>query len=112
MRRTVPAVIGLAAIAYGPMRMAAGVLPHPGTAFGGLVLALAVGALLAMAINNLPAAAALHPGGTAGLWAAILATAVGPGLLLTGSVATVICRRIARNWAAISFSPMLASRRR
>jgi Na+/H+ antiporter NhaD/arsenite permease-like protein len=39
----------------------------------------------------------LRRAGTPGLWAAILATAIGPGLLLTGSVATVICRRIARD---------------
>ena len=51
-------------------------------------------------LNNLPAAAALRPAGTAGLWAAILATAIGPGLLLTGSVATLICRRIARDAGA------------
>ncbi len=31
------------------------------------------------------------------MWAAILPTAIGPGLLLTGSVATLICRRIARD---------------
>jgi Na+/H+ antiporter NhaD/arsenite permease-like protein len=51
---------------------------------------------LAAALNNLPAAAALHPAGPAGLWAAILAAAIGPDLLITGSVATLICRRIAR----------------
>jgi len=44
----------------------------------------------------LPPACA-RPAGTAGLWAAILATAIGPGLLLTGSVATLICRGIARD---------------
>ncbi len=64
---------------------------------GGLAVQLAVGSALACVVNNLPAAAVLRPAGTAGLWAAILATAIGPGLLLTGSVATVICRRIARD---------------
>jgi len=64
---------------------------------GGLAVQLIVGSALSCAVNNLPAAAALRPTGTAGLWAAILATAIGPGLLLTGSVATLICRRIARN---------------
>ena len=54
-------------------------------------------ALLAAAISNLPAAAAILPAGTPGLWAAILATTVGPGLLVTGSVATLITRRIARD---------------
>jgi arsenical pump membrane protein len=55
------------------------------------------GALLASAVSNLPAAAAIVPAGTPGLWAAILATTVGPGLLVTGSVATLITRRIARD---------------
>jgi Na+/H+ antiporter NhaD/arsenite permease-like protein len=67
---------------------------------GGLAAQLITGSALASALNNLPAAAALHPAGTAGLWAAILATAIGPGLLLTGSVATLICRRIARDAGA------------
>jgi arsenical pump membrane protein len=67
---------------------------------GGLAAQLAAGSALACAANNLPAAAALRPAGTAALWAAILATAIGPGLLLTGSVATLICRRIARDAGA------------
>jgi Na+/H+ antiporter NhaD/arsenite permease-like protein len=61
---------------------------------------LADGATLAAGLDNLPAAAALRPAGPAGLWAAILATAIGPNLLLTGSVATLICRRIARQAGA------------
>jgi len=64
---------------------------------GGLAAQLIAGSALACAASNLPAAAALRPAGTAGLRAAILATAIGPGLLLTGSVATLICRRIARD---------------
>jgi Na+/H+ antiporter NhaD/arsenite permease-like protein len=56
---------------------------------------VAVDAALAAGLNNLPAASALHPGGPAALWAAILATTVGPNLLISGSVATLICRRIA-----------------
>jgi Na+/H+ antiporter NhaD/arsenite permease-like protein len=64
---------------------------------GSLTAQLAQGSALAAAASNLPAAAALTPGSTAGLWAAILATAIGPSLLLTGSVATLICRRIARD---------------
>ncbi len=67
---------------------------------GSVTAQLILGSALACAVNNLPAAAALRPGGTAGLWAAILTTAIGPGLLLTGSVATVICRRIARDAGA------------
>ena len=61
---------------------------------------LAGGAALAAGLNNLPAAAALHPAGPPGLWAAILATTIGPDLLITGSVATLICRRIARDAGA------------
>ena len=58
---------------------------------------VATGALLATAASNLPAAAAIVPAGTPGLWAAILATTVGPDLLVTGSVATLITRRVARD---------------
>src|SRR5438046_9774766 len=68
---------------------------------GGLAVQLIAGSALSCLVNNLPAAAALRPAGTAGLWAAILATAIGPGLLLTGSVATSICRRIARDAGTI-----------
>jgi arsenical pump membrane protein len=60
----------------------------------------AEGAMLACAVNNLPAAAALRPAGALGPWAAILATAIGPNLLVTGSVATLISRRIARDGGA------------
>jgi Na+/H+ antiporter NhaD/arsenite permease-like protein len=67
---------------------------------GGLAAQLITGSALSSAANNLPAAAALRPAGTAGLWVAILATAIGPGLLITGSVATLICRRIARDAGA------------
>jgi arsenical pump membrane protein len=58
---------------------------------------LTTGALLAAAVNNMPAAAAILPAGTPGLWAAILATTIGPDLLIAGSVATLITRRIARD---------------
>ncbi|MGO9159563.1 MAG: hypothetical protein ACLP7J_02460 [Streptosporangiaceae bacterium] len=54
---------------------------------GGLAVQLIAGSALSCAVSNLPAAAALRPAGTAGLWAAILATAIGLGLLLTGSLA-------------------------
>jgi Na+/H+ antiporter NhaD/arsenite permease-like protein len=67
---------------------------------GGITAQLALGAAIAAAVSNLPAAAALHPAGAAGLWAAILATTIGPNLIITGSVATVICRRIARDAGA------------
>jgi Na+/H+ antiporter NhaD/arsenite permease-like protein len=61
---------------------------------------LADAAALACAAGNLPAAAALLPVGEPGLWAAILATTVAPNLLITGSVATLITRRIARDSGA------------
>jgi Na+/H+ antiporter NhaD/arsenite permease-like protein len=64
---------------------------------GGFVRQAATGTLLAAGVNNLPAAAAVHVIGNSGPWAAILAMAIGPNVLLTGSVATLICRRIARD---------------
>ncbi len=64
---------------------------------GGFPGQLSTGALLAAVINNLPAAAAIVPRTTQGLWAAILAATIGPDLLITGSVATLITRRIARD---------------
>jgi len=67
---------------------------------GGLTAQLTIAAAVACVLNNLPAAAALHAAGPAGLWAAILATAIGPGLLLSGSIATLICRRVARDAGA------------
>jgi arsenical pump membrane protein len=67
---------------------------------GSFTSQLARGAMLACAANNLPAAAAILPAGTPGLWAAILATTIGPNLLITGSVATLITRRIARDAGA------------
>jgi arsenical pump membrane protein len=67
------------------------------TLHGSFTGQLTTAALLAAATNNLPAAAAIVPAGTPGLWAAILATTIGPGLLVTGSVATLITRRIARD---------------
>lgn len=57
----------------------------------------AAGAALAAGLNNLPAAAAIHLAGPVAPWSAILAMAIGPDLLITGSVATLICRRIARD---------------
>ncbi len=64
---------------------------------GSFTSQLAQGAVLAAAADNLPAAAAILPASTPGLWAAILATTIGPNLLITGSVATLITRRIAHN---------------
>lgn len=64
---------------------------------GSFTSQLTTEAAIASAAGNLPAAAAILPASTSALWAAILATAIGPNLLITGSVATLICRRIARD---------------
>lgn len=61
---------------------------------------VAAGSMLSSAVNNLPAAAAVRAVGSTGRWAAILAMAIGPNLLLTGSVATLICRRAASDGGA------------
>ena len=64
------------------------------TLHGGFVAQFAVGSLLAAGVNNLPAAAAVRTVGGAVPWAVILSMAMGSNLLVTGSVASVICRRI------------------
>jgi Na+/H+ antiporter NhaD/arsenite permease-like protein len=96
---------GRAALDLIPMYLAASsiraILAAGITLRGGIAAQLAAGSLLASVVNNLPAAAALRPVGPTGLWAAILATAIGPGLLITGSVATIICRRIAVESGAV-----------
>ncbi len=83
--------------------IAAGIRALLGTALalhGSFAGRLGYGSAVASVAGNLPAAAALLPGGTAGLWAAVLATTVGPNLLITGSVATLISRRIAADGGA------------
>jgi arsenical pump membrane protein len=74
---------------------------------GGLLGDLAMTSGIAAGANNLPAAAALTIAG-ASRWAAVLGLAIGPNLLLTGSVATLISRRIARDhdaeFKALTFS--------
>jgi Na+/H+ antiporter NhaD/arsenite permease-like protein len=67
---------------------------------GSFASQLTGGSALAAAADNLPAAAAVLPASRPGLWAAILATTIGPNLLATGSVATLISRRIARDAGA------------
>ncbi len=67
---------------------------------GSFARQLAEGAALASVANNLPAAAAIRPATTTAFWAAVLATTIGPNLLITGSVATLISRRIARDGGA------------
>jgi arsenical pump membrane protein len=72
-----------------------------GVTFQGTFLdQVTAGSLLASAVNNLPAAAAVRAIGSPGRWAAIVAMAIGPNLLITGSVATLICRRMARDAGA------------
>ena len=65
------------------------------TLHGGFVAQFAVGSLLAAGANNLPAAAAVNTAAGGVPWAAIWSMAIGPNLLVTGSVASIICRRIA-----------------
>jgi Na+/H+ antiporter NhaD/arsenite permease-like protein len=67
---------------------------------GGMVQELGKATLFAAAVNNLPAAAAVRVVGATGRWAAVLGLAIGPNLLLTGSVASLISRRIARDHRA------------
>lgn len=62
---------------------------------GGFAAQFVVGSLLAAGANNLPAAAAVRTAASSLPWATILAMAMGPNLLITGSVASIICRRIA-----------------
>jgi hypothetical protein len=83
--------------------IAAGIRALLGTSLalhGSFTSQLAHGTIVACAVSNLPAAAAILPAGAPRLWAAILATTIGPNLLITGSVATLITRRIARDAGA------------
>jgi arsenical pump membrane protein len=69
-----------------------------GILLGGSWLAqLAMTSGLAAGVNNLPAAAGVIVTGGASRWAAVLGLAIGPNLVLTGSVASLISRRIARD---------------
>ena len=65
------------------------------TLHGGFVAQVFVGSLLAAGVNNLPAAAAVQTAANGVPWAAIWSMAMGPNLLVTGSVASIICRRTA-----------------
>jgi Na+/H+ antiporter NhaD/arsenite permease-like protein len=56
-------------------------------------------------VNNLPAAAGVHALTASGAWATVPVMAIGPNLLLTGSVATIICRRMTRE-AGADFDPV------
>ncbi len=62
---------------------------------GGFAAQAGLGSTFAAAFNNLPVAAALYPTHRSSVWPEVLAMAIGPNLLLWGSLATLLCRRIA-----------------
>jgi Na+/H+ antiporter NhaD/arsenite permease-like protein len=66
---------------------------------GGFVTQTAAGS----AMDNLPSAVIVRSGAGLGPWTAILAMSIGANLFLTGSVATVICRRLAHE-SGVRFS--------
>ncbi|HEU4973658.1 MAG TPA: ArsB/NhaD family transporter [Baekduia sp.] len=76
------------------------VLPD-GDALPSLLLIAAVAAVLANAINNIPATLVLvpvlAPGGPALVLAALIGLDVGPNLTYTGSLATLLWRRVLRH---------------
>jgi len=106
LARSIPlsgvAIVGMAAIAIGPMASLAALIPDPQTTLPPLValpfIAL-VGGLLAATVNNLPAAA------FGAFWligaspAAIVAFLIGTNLIAIatphGSLATILCQRLA-----------------
>lgn len=102
--RTTPRQAGLALLDLVPMFIAAvGIraLLNGGVVLaGGLAARLAMASGLAAGADNLPAAAAVSAAGHGSAWAAVLGLALGPDLLLTGSVASLISRRIARDHGA------------
>lgn len=61
----------------------------------GPAIAFFEASLMAAVGNNLPVAAAIAPAGGTAMWVAVWAMAMGPNLLVTGSVASLICRRTA-----------------
>ena len=107
-------VIGVAALASGPIVLATGLLPRPQAGIDGLVLALTVGGLLALAFNNLPAAACgavwlarAHP---ATVVAFLIGTNVAAVATPHGSVATILARAVGgRHGVATPVSEYLRS---
>jgi arsenical pump membrane protein len=76
------------------------VLPS-GDALGGLLLTALVAAVLANLVNNLPATLVLVPaadaaGGPGAVLAVLIGVNVGPNLTYTGSLATLLWRRVLR----------------
>jgi arsenical pump membrane protein len=71
-----------------------------GSGFGSLLGVALVAAVLANAVNNLPATlvllSALPTGGAAPLLAALLGVNIGPNLTYTGSLATLLWRKTVR----------------
>ncbi len=64
---------------------------------GAFLTVFAEASVLAAAANNLPVAAGVPTAAVGVPWAVVWAMAIGPNLLVTGSVATIICRRTALN---------------
>lgn len=62
---------------------------------GGFATQTLAGSLIASTADNLPMAVIVHGGAGLGPWTAMLGMSVGANLFLIGSVATVICRRLA-----------------
>jgi arsenical pump membrane protein len=116
--RSVPLVgltiIGIAVAARGPIELAAGLLARPDASIGGLLLALAVGGVLATVANNLPAAAfgaiwlaRAHP---ASIIAFLIGTNVAALATPHGSVATILARAVGgRHGVEISARAYLGS---
>jgi Na+/H+ antiporter NhaD/arsenite permease-like protein len=89
--------IGLDLVAMFVLASSLRALVPNGIGFGTGYWSAALGtSTLAAAMNNLPAASAVHVTTPATAWGAIAGLAIGPNLMLTGSVASVIVRRMAR----------------
>jgi arsenical pump membrane protein len=92
-------VVVTAATHHGLGRTVGHALPA-GTGFASLLGVAVVAALLANAVNNLPATlvlvSALPTGGAAPLLAALIGVNVGPNLTYTGSLATLLWRKSVR----------------
>lgn len=93
------AVVVAAAVAHGLGDAARDVIPH-GDGLPALLAMTGFAALLANLVNNLPATLVLTsviPGGaTASLLAMLIGVNVGPNLTYTGSLATLLWRRVVR----------------
>jgi len=99
------AVIVVAALAGPLISDLAGVLPQPGSDIGGAGLAFATGAVLALAVNNLPAAALGAIWLAAAPSEAIVAFLIGTNIAVVatphGSVATMLAHGVGRRHGVI-----------